>query len=107
MMIVNNDNFNAEVLGADVPVLVDFYADWCMPCKMFGPVLESVAEDYEDKLKVVKINIDDSPELAQKYFIMSIPTIKLFKGEEMAAATFVGTMTGEELEDWLSRQGIE
>ena len=107
MMIVNNDNFNAEVLGADVPVLVDFYADWCMPCKMFGPILESVAEDYEDKLKVVKINIDDSPELAQKYFIMSIPTIKLFKGEEMPAATFVGTMTGEELEDWLSRQGIE
>ena len=107
MMIVNNNNFKEEVLESKVPVLVDFFADWCMPCKMFMPILESTAEDYEDKLKIVKVNIDESPELAQKYFVMSIPTLKLFAGEEMPKATFVGAMSGEELEDWLASYGIE
>ena len=73
MLVVSNKNFKEEVLDSKVPVLVDFYAEWCMPCKMFAPILESVAEDYEDKMKVVKVNIDESPELAEKYFIMSKP----------------------------------
>lgn len=107
MLVVSNANFKEEVLEAKVPVLVDFYAEWCMPCKMFGPILESVAEDYEDKMKVVKVNIDESPELAQKYFIMSIPTLKVFKGNEMPTATFVGTMTTDELEDWVDQNVVE
>ena len=61
-----------------------------MPCKMFGPILESAAEDFEGKMKIVKINIDESPELAQKYFVISIQTLKLFNGSEEAKATFVG-----------------
>ena len=82
MLKVNNANFEQEVLNAGVPVLIDFYADWCMPCQMFGPVFESTAEEFEDKVKFVKVNIDESPELAQKYFVMSIPTLKLLNGEE-------------------------
>ena len=62
-------NFNEEVLQADLPVLIDFYADWCGPCKMMGPVVEKAAETYEGKLKVGKVNVDDNPELAQKYRI--------------------------------------
>ena len=103
MMKVTSANFEQEVLESNVPVLVDFYADWCMPCKMFGPVLESAAEDYEDKLKIVKLNIDESPELAQKYFVMSIPTLKLIKDKELIG-NFVGAMSSEELEDWLDER---
>ena len=66
-------NFNEEVLQADLPVLIDFYADWCGPCKMMGPVVEKAAGTYEGKLKVGKVNVDDNPELAQKYRITSIP----------------------------------
>ena len=103
MMKVTSANFEQEVLESNVPVLVDFYTDWCMPCKMFGPVLESAAEDYEDKLKIVKVNIDESPELAQKYFVMSIPTLKLIKDKELIG-NFVGAMSSEELEDWLDER---
>ena len=74
-----------------------------MPCKMFGPIFEGVAETYEGKIKFVKVNIDQSPELAQKYFVMSIPTLKLVKGEELLGS-FVGAMSGEELEEWLKER---
>ena len=67
MMIVNNKNFKEEVLESKVPVVIDFFAQWCGPCKMFGPIFESVAEDYEDKVKFVKVDIDESPEIAEKY----------------------------------------
>ena len=102
MMKVTNENFEKEVLQSEIPVLVDFFAEWCMPCKMFGPILEEAAEDYEDKLKIVKVNIDEAISLAQKYSVISIPTLKLFKNGEVAE-TFVGAMTSEELEDWLDQ----
>ena len=101
MLKVNNANFEQEVLIAGQPVLIDFYADWCMPCKMFGPVFESTAEEFEDKVKFVKINIDESPELAQKYFVMSIPTLKLVDGEELKGS-YVGAMPQDDLEDWVN-----
>mgnify|MGYP005613181323 FL=1 len=101
MLKVNSANFEQEVLNAGVPVLIDFYADWCMPCKMFGPVFESTAEEFEDKVKFVKINIDESPELAQKYFVMSIPTLKLVDGEELKGS-YVGAMPQDDLEDWVN-----
>ena len=107
MMKVNNQSFETEVLQANVPVLVDFYADWCMPCKMFAPTLEALAEEYEGKLKVVKVNVDESTPLAQKHRVMSIPTLKLFVGDAEPRATFVGAMSMEELEDWLKENGVE
>ena len=100
MLKVTKATFEQEVLQSDIPVLIDFFADWCMPCKMFAPVFEGVAEDYEGKVKFVKVNIDEAPELAQKYLVMSIPTLKLVKGEELLGS-FVGAMTTEELEDWV------
>ena len=107
MMLVNQTNFEQEVLKADKPVLVDFFANWCMPCKMFAPILEAFAEDNEGKIKVVKIDVDEATSLAQKYRVMSIPTLKLFTGEEEPRATFVGAMSQEELEDWLAENGVE
>lgn len=107
MKIITTDNFEQEVLKSEVPVLVDFFAEWCMPCKMFAPVLDEVADAYANKLKIVKVNVDEAVQLAQKYRVMSIPTIKLFTGEEEPRATFVGAMSQEELEDWLAENGVE
>ncbi len=107
MTIVTSENFEQEVLKAEGPVLVDFFATWCMPCKMFAPTLDAVAEAYEGKLKVVKVDVDQATSLAQKYRVMSIPTLKLFVGDEEPRATFVGVMTQEELEDWLAENGVE
>ncbi len=76
---ITNDNFEEEVLACDVPVLLDFWADWCMPCKMQAPILDAFAEEMGDRLKVGKINVDEEAALALKYQIMSIPTLVLMK----------------------------
>lgn len=81
---VNESNFAQEVLESAVPVLVDFWAPWCGPCKMMGPVLEELASEVDGKAKVCKVNVDDNPDLAQKYGIMSIPNFILFKGGQVA-----------------------
>ena len=73
------ENFNSEVVNSDIPVLVDFYADWCGPCKMMGPVVESLAKEYDGRIKVGKVNIDQEPELAQRYGVMSIPYFAFMK----------------------------
>jgi len=77
------DNFDTEVMKSDVPVLIDFYADWCGPCKMMGPVVEELAKEYEGKVKVGKVNVDEQPELAQKYGVMSIPYFAFIKNGEL------------------------
>ena len=79
---VNEANFKQEVLDSAVPVLVDFWAPWCGPCRMVGPVVDEIAKDYAGKLKVVKINTDEAPGVAGSYNIMSIPTLMIFKGGE-------------------------
>jgi thioredoxin 1 len=76
-------NFQAEVIKSDLPVLIDFWAPWCGPCLMVGPVVEELAETYKGKLKVVKMNVDDNGQTPQTYGIMAIPTLILFKGGEL------------------------
>lgn len=77
---VNDANFEAEVLGSTVPVLVDFWAEWCGPCRMIGPVIAEIAKEYQGKLKVCKVNVEEAPQTASTYGIVSIPAIMLFKG---------------------------
>src|SRR3989338_926554 len=94
--IFTDDNFEEEVLKSDMPVLVDFFAEWCGPCKMLAPIIEELAHEYEGKWKIGKCDIDASPKVGEKYGIQSIPTLKFFKnGEEMASV--VGFQSKEKL----------
>ena len=89
ILIFNNDNFESEVLKSDKKVLIDFYADWCGPCKMQSPIVDEIAEEQDGVVKVGKINVDDSPELAEKYGVMSIPTLIVIENGEIKKQ-FVG-----------------
>ncbi|OLD77121.1 MAG: thioredoxin [Ignavibacteria bacterium 13_1_40CM_2_61_4] len=82
---LNEKDFEKEILKSELPALVDFYADWCGPCRMVSPVLESLSKEYDGKVKFVKINTDENQELAMKLGIMSIPTVMIFRGGEMKA----------------------
>jgi len=93
---IDEKQFAEEVLNAGQPVLVDFWASWCGPCRRVAPVLEEIAADYEGKVKVVKVNVDDNPSTASRYGIMSIPTIMLFK-DGKPVNTVVGFRKKEEL----------
>ena len=79
---INKDNFHKEVLNSDKPVLLDFFASWCGPCRMVGPILDEIAEERED-IKVCKVNIDEQPELASRFRIMSVPTLMVLKGGQI------------------------
>ncbi|NCO32710.1 MAG: thioredoxin [Armatimonadetes bacterium CG2_30_59_28] len=80
---VTAETFEQEVAQAEIPVLVDFWAEWCGPCRMVAPVLDKIAEKYEGKLKVVKVNVDEARDVAAQYGVMSIPNLKFFKGGEV------------------------
>lgn len=99
---ITTENFETEVLQSGIPVLVDFYADWCGPCKMMGPVLEEIAAEFEGKLKVGKCNTDDNMLLAQKYRVASIPNMQLFKGGQVVA-NYIGYMSKSELQEKLQK----
>lgn len=88
-VVLTSSNFEKEVYDSEIPVLVDFYADWCGPCKAMAPVVEELAEEYAGKVKVGKINVDNAMDIATKYRIMSIPTFMVFKGSE-AVAKMIG-----------------
>ncbi len=92
--------FEQEVLNSDKPVLVDFWAEWCGPCKQLAPVLSSVAESMGDDVKVVKVNIDENPETPTKYGVRGIPTLMVFKNGELAD-TKVGALPASQLEEWV------
>ena len=79
---INKDNFHKEVLNSDKPVLLDFFASWCGPCRMVGPILDEIAEERED-IKVCKVDIDEQPELASRYRIMTVPTLMVLKGGQI------------------------
>ena len=99
---VTSDNFEQEVLQSDVPVLTDFWAEWCMPCKMIAPALEEIADEYAGKLKVAKVDVDSQPDLAQQYNVVSIPMLVLFKDGEVANQ-HVGAGSKQMLEGSLPR----
>lgn len=93
---VTDETFDAEVLGSSQPVLLDYWAEWCGPCKMIQPVLEEIAEDYADRIRVAKLNIDENPETPPKYGIRGIPTLMIFKNGSVEA-TKVGAVSKSQL----------
>jgi thioredoxin 1 len=93
---VDSTNFESEIVNSDVPVLVDFWAPWCGPCKMIGPIVEELAGDYAGKVKVAKVNVDDNQQLASQFGIRGIPTVMIFKGGQVANS-FVGLRPKEDL----------
>lgn len=101
-MEFTSENFETEVLKSEVPVLVDFYADWCGPCKMMGPVVEELAGEYEGRAKVGKLNVDNSDDIAARYRVMTIPTIMVIKDGEITDK-FVGVQNKTKLMDALNK----
>ena len=97
---INEQNFENEVLKSEEMVLIDFYADWCGPCKMLSPIIDEIAEEMEGKVKVGKVNVDDNQQLAIKYNVMSIPTIIIYKNG-MPVKSFVGLRDKNEILDSL------
>jgi thioredoxin 1 len=93
---VTDDSFNQDVLGSTTPVLVDYWAEWCGPCKMIAPILDEVSKAYSGRLQVAKMNVDENRDVPQKYGIRGIPTLMLFKGGELAA-TKVGALSKAQL----------
>jgi len=94
---INDSNFKQEVLESEIPVLVDFWAEWCMPCRMVAPVVKTIAEEYEGRLKICKLNVDEAPRTSAEYGIMSIPTIAVFKNGKLADKV-IGAVPKSELE---------
>lgn len=88
---LNEKNFQSEIIDSPIPALVDFWASWCMPCRMVAPVIDEISQEYQGKLKVGKVNVDNEPKLAEKYSIMSIPSILLFKAGKVVD-TIIGAV---------------
>ena len=98
---VSDATFEAEVLKATEPVVVDFWAEWCGPCRMIAPALEEIAGTLNGKVKIVKLNVDENPQTAAKYGIQSIPTLMIFKSGQMASRQ-IGAVPRQKLEQWIT-----
>ena len=97
---IKEDSFEKEVVNSELPVLIDFWAEWCGPCKEMNPILEEVSSEMEEKIKVLKINIDENPNIPNKYGVQSIPTLIIFKKGE-AIATKVGASIKSDIITWI------
>ena len=100
---VTDESFGSDVLEADKPVLVDYWAEWCGPCKMIAPILDEVSESYKDKLQIAKMNVDENRDIPAKFGIRGIPTLMLFKDGQLAA-TKVGAMSKAQLTAFIDQQ---
>jgi len=100
--VATDDNFEGEVLKSDKPVLIDFWAPWCGPCKSIGPVVEELAEKFKDSVKIMKLNVDENQKTAVNYGVRSIPTLILFK-EGKVLDTLIGLVPKERLEDFVKK----
>ena len=98
---VTDGSFQGDVLGSDIPVLVDFWAAWCGPCKMIAPLLDQVADEYAGKIKVCKVDVDANPQTAAKFSVRGIPTLMLFKSGELEA-TKVGALSKSQLTEFIN-----
>ena len=99
VITLTNDNFN-EYIDGELPLLVDFWASWCGPCRMLGPVIDEIASSYKDKLNVGKVNVDEQPELASQFKIMTIPTVYLIKNKKVLGR-LNGAVSLEQMEDFI------
>jgi thioredoxin 1 len=99
---VTDDSFESDVLQSNAPVLVDYWAEWCGPCKMIAPILDEVASEYADKLKIAKLDVDQNAETAQKYGIRSIPCLMLFKDGDIVA-TQIGALSKSQLSEFIDQ----
>jgi thioredoxin 1 len=102
---VSDASFEQDVLKSATPVLVDFWAEWCGPCKQIGPALEQIAEELQGQVTIAKVNIDESPMTPGKYGVRGIPTLMLFKDGQMASMK-VGAMPKSKIVDWLAETGV-
>lgn len=100
---IDETNFGSEILESDVPVVVDFWAEWCGPCKTIAPSLEELSEELSGKVKIAKVNLDENPDLAARYNVRSIPTLLLFKSGE-AVSVQVGAAPKPKLSDWITSE---
>jgi thioredoxin 1 len=104
-VVVTDDTFEQDVLKSGKPVLVDFWAEWCGPCKQIAPALEQIAEELHDQVIIAKVNIEDSPTTPSRYGVRGIPTMMLFKDGQMASMK-VGAMPKQKILEWLSEAGV-
>lgn len=100
-LIVSDDTFDAEVLNSEVPVVVDFWAEWCGPCKQIAPALEEIAKEFDGKIKIAKLNIDENQSTPSRYNVRAIPTLMIFKNGQLAA-THTGAQPKGRIASWIS-----
>ncbi|WP_460272932.1 thioredoxin [Celeribacter sp. ULVN23_4] len=100
---VSDDTFASEVLESDIPVVVDFWAEWCGPCKQIGPSLEELSDELDGKVKIVKVNVDENPNSPAQFGVRSIPALFMFKGGEVASAK-IGAAPKAALANWISEE---
>ncbi|NIY79358.1 MAG: thioredoxin [Rhodobacteraceae bacterium] len=100
---VSDDTFSTEVLESDIPVVVDFWAEWCGPCKQIGPSLEELSEELDGKVKIVKVNVDENPNAPAQFGVRSIPALFMFKGGEVASAK-IGAAPKAALANWINEE---